>query len=84
MYQIQHFLSNDIDSVPPPPPPPTPHYTHILLGGGGHFSLWGQTDTVQATSLREFKNKIKGCRPVECPCNLCKTYIAGVGFIDVK
>ena len=38
----------------------------------------------EATSLREFKNKIKGWRPVECPCKLCKTYIAGVGFIDVK
>ena len=33
---------------------------------------------------REFKNKIKGWRPVECPCKLGKTYIAGVGFIDVK
>ena len=38
----------------------------------------------EATSLREFKNKIEGWRPVECPCKLCKTYIAGVGFIDVK
>ena len=38
----------------------------------------------EATSLREFKNKIKGWRPVECSCKLCKTYIAGVGFIDVK
>ena len=35
-----------------------------------------------ATALTEFKNKIKQWKPTNCTCRLCKTYIAGVGFID--
>ena len=35
-----------------------------------------------ATALTEFKNKIKQWKPTNCTCKLCKTYIAGVGFID--
>ena len=34
------------------------------------------------TSLMNFKTKIRQWRPSECPCNLCKTYIYGVGYID--
>ena len=33
-------------------------------------------------SLNEFKNKIKKWKPDKCPCNLCKVYIAGVGYIE--
>ena len=33
-------------------------------------------------SLNEFKNKIKTWKPDKCPCNLCKVYIAGVGYIE--
>ena len=33
------------------------------------------------TTLEEFKNKIKQWKPI-CPCRLCKTYVASVGFID--
>ena len=37
----------------------------------------------ESESLIEFKNKIKKWKPKECPCRLCKTYISGVGFINV-
>ena len=40
-------------------------------------------DIKNARSLTIFKNKIKQWKPVECPCRICKTYIAGVGFINV-
>ena len=33
-------------------------------------------------SLDEFKRKIKQWKPVKSPCRICKTYVAGVGFID--
>ena len=35
-----------------------------------------------AASLNIFKQKIRRWKPDKCPCKLCKTYIAGVGFID--
>ena len=34
-----------------------------------------------AATLEEFKIIIKQWKPI-CPCRLCKTYVAGVGFID--
>ena len=33
-------------------------------------------------TLQIFKEEIKKFRFDKCPCNLCKTYISGVGFID--
>ena len=33
-------------------------------------------------SLSTFKIKIKSWCPSKCPCELCKTYINGVGYID--
>ena len=35
-----------------------------------------------AATLIVFKQKIGRWIPDKCPCNLCETYIAGVGFID--
>ena len=35
-----------------------------------------------ATSLKAFKNRIKFWKP-ECSCRLCKTYLQGVGFINI-
>ena len=32
-------------------------------------------------SLTKFKHFIKSCSPSDCPCRICKTYIAQVGFI---
>ena len=35
------------------------------------------------TDLDEFKKRIKQWRPSPCPCRNCRTYIQGVGFIDL-
>ena len=32
-------------------------------------------------TLEKFKNEVKKWVPIDCPCNLCKEYIAGVGFV---
>ena len=34
-----------------------------------------------ASSLKVFKSKIKGWKPLHCPCRLCKIYVQGVGYI---
>ena len=34
-----------------------------------------------SSSLNKFKSSIKSWKPNECPCRLCKKYIAQVGFI---
>ena len=34
-----------------------------------------------ATSLREFKSKIKQWEPNGCECRLCRKYIQNIGFI---
>ena len=35
----------------------------------------------EVKSLTEFKRKIKLWKPDRCPCRICKTYIADLGFI---
>ena len=37
----------------------------------------------ESKSLGEFKNRIKSWTPKNCPCKLCKTYIAGLGYTNV-
>ena len=34
-------------------------------------------------SLSEFKNSIKSWTPDNCPCKLCKTYVQGLGYVNV-
>ena len=34
-------------------------------------------------SLNEFKRKIKKWKPDKCPCRICKTYVSGLGFVNV-
>ena len=36
----------------------------------------------EVKSLTEFKRKIKLWKPNKCPCRICKTYVAGLGFIE--
>ena len=36
-----------------------------------------------ASSLKEFKSLIKKWQPNNCTCRLCKTYIDGIGFVDI-
>ena len=40
-----------------------------------------QNNTKNCSSLNKFKNSIKSWKPNECPCRLCKNYIAQAGFI---
>ena len=35
-------------------------------------------------SLSEFKSRIKFWTPDNCPCKLCKTYIPGLGYVEVE
>ena len=35
-------------------------------------------------SLPEFKREIKQWHPVKSPCRICKTYVAGVGFVEIN
>ena len=37
----------------------------------------------QAPSLNDFKLKIKKWLPAKCTCRLCKTYVDGIGFVDI-
>ena len=34
-------------------------------------------------SLELFKESIKGWVPTNCKCDLCKTYIAGIGYVNL-
>ena len=34
-----------------------------------------------AESIQDFKKKIKFWTPLNCPCRLCKTYLANLGFV---
>ena len=45
--------------------------------------LWNQLpdDIKSSTSLSVFRNKIKSWNFENCPCRLCKKYVANVGFI---
>ena len=35
-------------------------------------------------SLAEFKNSIKSWTPENCPCELCKVYIQGLGYVNIS
>ena len=35
-----------------------------------------------SNSLTEFKYRIKGWKPSECTCRLCRTYVQNLGFIN--
>ena len=37
----------------------------------------------KVTSLNAFKNRIKSWK-TNCPCRLCKTYLQGVDFVDIR
>ena len=36
-----------------------------------------------AQTFAKFKELIKRWKPSECPCRLCKTYVKGLGYINV-
>ena len=35
----------------------------------------------KAETRQDFKKKLKSWTPLNCPCKLCKTYIASVGYV---
>ena len=37
-----------------------------------------------STTRNEFKSRIKKWKPTLCPCRLCKTFIAGIGFVNIS
>ena len=41
-------------------------------------------DLKKVKSLPQFKKKIKLWKPDKCPCRMCKTYIVGLGFVEVS
>ena len=41
--------------------------------------LPGELKSIQ--TLEKFKTEVKKWVPINCPCNLCKEYIAGVGYV---
>jgi len=45
--------------------------------------LWSTLpeELLQSKSLSEFQTKIKNWVPENCPCRLCKIYVAQIGFI---
>ena len=45
--------------------------------------IWSQvpSEIKESHSLAIFKNKIKNWRPKLCPCKLCKTYVANLGYL---
>ena len=40
-------------------------------------------DVKNIRTLPEFKRKIKLWKPDQCPCRICKTYVADMGFIEL-
>ena len=68
------FLTNNIR---------TEHYGKESLSFLGPI-IWSiiPHDIKTSTSLKDFKQKIRKWKPDKCPCKLCRTFIAGVGYID--
>ena len=52
----------------------------------GHIGpkIWNSIpkELQKINNLSEFKNKIKQWKPYGSPCNICRTYVKGIGFID--
>ena len=48
--------------------------------------IWNQMlpeNLKSCVSLESFKESIKGWIPTNCKCDLCKTYLPGVGYVNV-
>ena len=48
------------------------------------LQLWNSLpeETKHAKSLAVFRQKVKSMTFDQCPCNLCREYVHGVGYID--
>ena len=47
--------------------------------------LWEQLprENQEMDSLLKFQTFIKTWRPVKCPCDICRTYIGGLGYVNL-
>ena len=75
-YQLRHTSQFLIEPI------------HSVFNGSESASylgpkIWEQIaiEIKNKDSLISFKKEIKKWKPLNCPCRLCKTYIANVGFI---
>ena len=61
----------------------TTKYGILSIGNIGP-KIWSKipTELKEVSNLIIFKEKIIKWKPVGCPCNICRTYIPGVGYID--
>ena len=41
-------------------------------------------ETKQKSSFSSFKESIKKWEPYNCPCKICKTYLNGIGFVEMN
>ena len=48
--------------------------------------LWNQlpVDIQEMDNLNSFRSFIKKWRPSKCPCDICKTFIMGLGYVEVS
>ena len=66
-----------------------PHVKTVHYGGKSlqnvGVRLWNQLPcNIQETdTLSKFKEFVKNWRPQKCPCDLCKFYIHGVGYVNI-
>ena len=66
-----------------------PHVKTVHYGGKSlqnlGVRLWNQLPcNIQETdTLSKFKEFVKNWRPQKCPCDLCKSYIHGVGYVNI-
>ena len=62
----------------------TEHYGIESLTNLGP-KIWSQVpdDIKHSDSLEIFKKKIRQWKPFSCPCRLCKTYVANLGYVSV-
>ena len=58
-------------------------YTETLSYIGPKIWSLIPDDIKLSASISEFKIKIKTWKPVNCPCRLCKIFVAGVGFVQI-
>ena len=60
----------------------TTHYGKESIANLGE-KIWGMIpqDIKEEKSISSFKNKVNKWIPENCPCRLCKIYLAQVGFI---
>ena len=50
---------------------------------GGNIWKMMPSQMQECETLFEYKNKVTSWNPINCLCKLCKTYLAGVGYVSM-